>query len=57
LRQGFGRLIRSEDDRAVFIIGDPRFWHASYADVLQRALPSFQWTQAQSDVQQFLGKV
>lgn len=39
LRQMFGRLIRSEDDRGVLIILDERFWRAKYSDIIRQALP------------------
>lgn len=40
LKQGFGRLIRSEKDKGVCIILDDRFFTASYGKVFQQALPS-----------------
>ncbi len=56
LRQGFGRLIRKESDQGLFVIGDPRFWNASYAGVLQASLPQFRWTQSASDALTFMDK-
>ena len=56
LRQGFGRLIRAEGDQGVFIIGDPRFWNASYSGLLQSSLPQFRWTRSASEALDFMGK-
>lgn len=56
LRQGFGRLIRKECDQGIFIIGDPRFWNASYSGLLQASLPEFRWTQSASDALDFMDK-
>lgn len=39
LRQAFGRLIRREDDRGVFIVLDPRFTKTQFGRGMQKALP------------------
>jgi len=39
LRQGVGRLIRSETDRGVLVIGDRRLLTRSYGNALLAALP------------------
>jgi ATP-dependent DNA helicase DinG len=39
LKQGAGRLIRSELDRGILLIGDPRLVQMSYGKRLMRALP------------------
>ncbi|RSU05282.1 hypothetical protein CBF31_02870 [Vagococcus fessus] len=39
LRQGFGRLIRSETDKGIMIMLDPRFVKAKYSSTLIKALP------------------
>lgn len=39
MKQGFGRLIRSQEDKGVFIILDDRFLHASYGKLFQSAIP------------------
>lgn len=39
-RQGFGRLIRSQSDRGVVIVADPRILHTGYGAVFRKALPS-----------------
>jgi len=54
LRQGFGRLIRAEGDQGVFVIGDPRFWNASYSGLLQASLPQFRWTRSASEALNFM---
>ncbi|WP_080146565.1 helicase C-terminal domain-containing protein [Marinilactibacillus piezotolerans] len=39
MKQGFGRLIRSNQDKGVFIVLDPRFIESSYASVFKQILP------------------
>jgi ATP-dependent DNA helicase DinG len=39
LKQGAGRLIRSELDHGILLIGDPRLVQMSYGKRLMRALP------------------
>jgi len=39
LRQGVGRLIRSEYDSGVVVIGDPRLQHSNYKHVFLNSLP------------------
>ncbi|MHC5268062.1 helicase C-terminal domain-containing protein [Enterococcus sp. LJL98] len=39
LRQGLGRLIRSDSDRGVMVILDNRFTDATYSQLLQSSLP------------------
>jgi ATP-dependent DNA helicase DinG len=43
LAQGVGRLIRSDDDRGVVAVLDPRLRTARYGGFLMRSLPPF-WT-------------
>lgn len=40
MKQGFGRLIRSEKDKGILIILDSRYVDSSYASVFQQSLPS-----------------
>ena len=56
LRQGFGRLIRKERDQGIFVIGDPRFWNASYSGLLQASLPEFRWARRAADALDFMDK-
>ena len=39
LRQGFGRLIRKETDKGVFVVLDQRIWSHEHMRDLQKALP------------------
>lgn len=43
LRQGFGRLIREEGDRGVFVLGDPRVRTRSYGSMVLGSLPAVDW--------------
>lgn len=43
LNQGFGRLIRSETDRGLFVLGDPRIRSRSYGNVVIASLPKTPW--------------
>jgi len=40
-RQGIGRLIRSETDKGVLIIMDPRVSSSSYSEKFLKSLPTF----------------
>lgn len=39
-KQAFGRLIRSEKDRGVFIVLDDRYLNASYSKLFQKSIPN-----------------
>ncbi|HLQ40109.1 MAG TPA: helicase C-terminal domain-containing protein [Tetragenococcus sp.] len=62
LRQGLGRLIRSEEDQGVMILLDSRLINKSYGKYLQKALPKELPIQVSSiaemktDIQNFLQK-
>ena len=43
LRQGVGRLIRSETDRGVVVVGDRRLLTRSYGPALLASLPPMRW--------------
>ena len=43
LNQGFGRLIRAETDRGLFVLGDPRITTHSYGDLVMSSLPDMEW--------------
>ncbi|MDA0789692.1 MAG: ATP-dependent DNA helicase [Proteobacteria bacterium] len=43
LRQGFGRLVRSESDQGLFILGDPRIHSRRYGGVIMSSLPTMEW--------------
>ena len=53
LKQGAGRLIRTETDRGVLMIGDPRLVEKSYGKVLWRSLPPMRRTRELGDVEAF----
>ncbi|MGH8267444.1 MAG: ATP-dependent DNA helicase, partial [Steroidobacteraceae bacterium] len=56
LKQGAGRLIRSEDDYGAVVICDPRMLGRSYGRVFLAALPPMTVTQDADDVRRFLRK-
>ena len=53
LKQGVGRLIRSETDRGVLVLCDPRLLGKSYGRVFLDSLPPFARTRRLDDVQAF----
>lgn len=53
LKQGVGRLIRSESDRGVLMLCDPRLLSKSYGRVFLDSLPPFRRTRTLADVQAF----
>ena len=54
LKQGAGRLIRSEDDYGAVVICDPRVLGRSYGQVFLAALPQMTLTQDPEEVRRFL---
>jgi ATP-dependent DNA helicase DinG len=54
LKQGAGRLIRSEDDYGVVVICDPRMSGRSYGRVFMAALPPMSVTQDVEEAMRFL---
>ena len=54
LKQGAGRLIRSETDRGVLVIGDVRLRRMGYGRRMMAALPAMQWLETQLDFDQAL---
>ncbi|MFN3629927.1 MAG: ATP-dependent DNA helicase [Casimicrobiaceae bacterium] len=53
LKQGAGRLIRSETDRGVLAICDDRIITKGYGRVLRKSLPPMPWTRKLADVAGF----
>ena len=53
LKQGFGRLIRSLNDRGVLMLLDPRIQRQRYGRIFLESLPSYRLTQEIADVEQF----
>ncbi|CAM5183969.1 ATP-dependent DNA helicase [Oligella ureolytica] len=54
LKQGAGRLIRSENDAGVLVIGDVRLVEKGYGKRLWKGLPNFYRTRETKDALQFL---
>ena len=55
LKQGFGRLIRSLDDRGVLMLLDPRLERQRYGRIFLESLPPYRITQNIADVEAFFG--
>ncbi len=53
LKQGVGRLIRSETDRGVLVLCDPRLLSKSYGRTFLESLPPFARTRDVEDVRAF----
>ncbi len=53
LRQGAGRLIRSQDDHGVIAILDSRLYRKSYGRIVAKNLPSAPKTEDIADIQRF----
>jgi ATP-dependent DNA helicase DinG len=53
LKQGFGRLIRSLEDRGVLMLLDPRIQRQRYGRVFLESLPPYRITQEWSAVERF----
>jgi ATP-dependent DNA helicase DinG len=53
LKQGVGRLIRTETDRGVLVLCDPRLTGKSYGRVFLDSLPPLPRTRAVGDVEAF----
>jgi ATP-dependent DNA helicase DinG len=61
LKQGFGRLIRTNADRGVVVIADPRVVTKNYGRGLLAGLPPARrivgrWTELLPTIQRFYGK-
>ncbi|HEY9573044.1 MAG TPA: ATP-dependent DNA helicase [Pusillimonas sp.] len=56
LKQGAGRLIRSEDDWGVLVVGDTRIVEKPYGKLLWRGLPPFSRTREPAQVIAFFEK-
>jgi ATP-dependent DNA helicase DinG len=57
LKQGFGRLIRSEEDRGVIAICDPRLLGKSYGRVFRASLPQMPVTREPGEAARFLRRL
>ncbi len=56
LKQGFGRLIRSLEDRGVLVLLDPRIRTQKYGQIFLQSLPPYQTTTELADVEAFFGQ-
>jgi len=56
LKQGVGRLIRTESDRGVLVLCDPRLTGKPYGRVFMESLPGFTVTRRIEDVQAFFAR-
>jgi ATP-dependent DNA helicase DinG len=54
MKQGAGRLIRSEHDRGVLCVCDPRMLDKPYGKVVWRSLPAMRRTRVEADAVAFL---
>lgn len=54
LKQGFGRLIRQESDKGLFVLGDNRIDTKPYGKTLRRSLPEMNWLKSQAHAIEFL---
>ncbi len=57
LKQGCGRLIRSEEDRGLVAICDPRLVEKSYGKVFRASLPAMPWTRDPGEATRFLERL
>ena len=55
LKQGFGRLIRSLQDRGLLVLLDNRILKKAYGKVFLESLPNYRRTTALPDVEEFFG--
>ena len=56
LKQGFGRLIRSLDDRGVLVLLDPRIRRQRYGLTFLQSLPPYRMTDTITDVEDFFSE-
>jgi ATP-dependent DNA helicase DinG len=56
LKQGFGRLIRSLDDRGVLMLLDPRLERQRYGRIFLESLPPYRISQNIGDVEEFFSR-
>ena len=57
LKQGFGRLIRSESDRGLFVLGDPRMATKSYRSYIKKNLPFRTWIESIDQASSWLNEM
>ena len=54
LKQGFGRLIRQESDKGLFVLGDPRVNTRSYGKLFLNSLPEMEWLESSEQAVNYL---
>ncbi|SVC10931.1 uncharacterized protein METZ01_LOCUS263785, partial [marine metagenome] len=54
LKQGFGRLIRQESDRGLFVLGDSRLRNRDYRHFILGNLPEMMWLESCEDATAWL---
>ena len=57
LKQGFGRLIRQESDRGLFVLGDRRLRSRGYGEFIVEKLPEMLWLESCEDASEWLGSL
>jgi len=54
LKQGFGRLIRQESDKGLFVLGDPRVNTRRYGKLFLNSLPEMEWLESSEQAVNYL---
>ena len=54
LKQGFGRLIRQESDKGLFVLGDHRVNSRSYGKLFLNSLPEMEWLESSAQAVNYL---
>ena len=57
LRQGFGRLVRSETDRGLFVLGDTRVKTRAYGRRVRASLPDMEWLDSADEAVRAVGSL
>jgi ATP-dependent DNA helicase DinG len=57
MKQGVGRLIRSEQDRGLLMIGDARLYTKGYGKKIMRSLPPFKVTTEAATAANFVAQM
>jgi ATP-dependent DNA helicase DinG len=57
LKQGFGRLIRQENDRGLFVLGDNRILTKNYGGKFFRSLPEMSWLDSQTQAIEYIASL
>jgi ATP-dependent DNA helicase DinG len=57
LKQGVGRLIRSESDKGLLVLLDPRMRSAGYAKKILSALPGYSYAAQADEIEEFMATI